>query len=338
MSSVGPVTYSPDGTTWSVTVTDLPSDGTPLTVSATSSDGETAGSVVAVQTQVALSGEADGAAAATGVTVPTFRVPGSAAGQAGAAASLAVQPPLRGGAAGQASASATLQQRTASALRLFSVAAGDGSSVTLGVPTAWNVTGGDNVPVGVGVYPSGYYGPGVTLSGTAGGHAGATATPGVVQWLAGTADGHAHGHGAIPFQAAAGEGDGHASAAGSLSQAQPLSGEADGHAGATATGPQTPIPLAGSADGQATAAATNPTDTPLSGRADGREATAAALAQEQALSARAEGHAAASTAFAGPPDAVEPLQAHRVVISLMARTVPGAVYARRLPISLRART
>lgn len=286
---------SPTATTWAATIPAVQGQ----TVIATDALSGASSSATLPANAVSLVGEADGVGGGSGNPIVVLPLAAFAAGAGGAAAGQPIiQPPLVGGAGGQAGAAATLTQKSASTLRTFAVSDG-ASSLTFGTPV-WNVTGGDNVPTGIGIYPSSYYGPASALAGGAGGHAGATATPGVIQGLAGAAPGHAGGAGALPQQAASGEADAHGAGSGKLGVAQPLAGEADAHAGATATGPQTPIPIAGEADGSAAGAGANPTVVAEPGTAVGRGRAVGVLTQQLPLSGRADGDAEAAASEATP--------------------------------------
>lgn len=312
-----------------------------------------AGAVGTLGVARALSGDASGrASTTTRITAPlsaaaagrggasaglSAPVSGSASGDAEGHATLTVQPPLAGGASGHAEAEATLSLKEKSAARIFALE-GEGATALCGT-LAWTLTAPDGTGLGFGLAPSGFYGPAVDLKGTASGHAGATAVPGVVQGLAGAAAGHAAAAGELPDQGVAGAGAGQAGAQGTITQAQPLEGAAAGAAGATATGPQLPIPLSGEAAGQASAEG-HEGHVPLQAKGEGKADVTGTLTQALPLSGEAQGYASAALKpeleKSWPTITLAPRAWHHVTLASRA---PEARLSRRGPhITLSRRT
>jgi hypothetical protein len=296
--------------------------------------GHAAGSGVLTR-KTGLVGAAAGSAGASGRL--NFPVAGAAAGHAGGQGTLQVQPPLQGTAGGQAGASGSLVQLQPGPVRVLTLTAGDGSVLRFSVPIV-QLTAGDGSGVGIGVYPSGYYGPALSLSGTAAAHAGASAVPGQLQHLAGSVGAHADAAGSLGDVTAAGGAAGKAGADASLKVDLPISGEADAHAGATAVGPQLPIPLAGSAAGQADASG-EAQKVPLAGKAEGTAQGSAELRVDVPLAGVAEGKATAAI-LPHSTNAAPRLQLRLYGPRLSLRSYPGPdvrlkLYGPRIALRLR---
>lgn len=334
MAIIGTVIY-PTETTWEVEVTDLAtgtntftvSDGTDVVqvvidmadpVVASGAASGSAGATASLTQRRPLAGVAAGRSTTTGGNPADVRAAASAGGQAGASATLASQPPIGGSAGGFGGAVATLRAIAPVPYAVLTATSDDGEEVAFGV-RGWTLDAEDGTSIGVGIAPTGYYGPGVELSGAAAGHAGATAAPGVLQQLAGAAAGHADGRASTGD--VSGVAGGHADASGSLRQAQALAGTADGHAGASATGLQLPTPLAGTASGRADATG-DIKRVPLSAAASGDAEATGTLTQHQPLAGVAAGRSEATAAPVQPVADYSILGAKPIRWGLLAKSVP----------------
>jgi hypothetical protein len=319
---IGVVTY-PTSTTWECQITGLASGANLFTVS----DG-TDTIEVTVSTPIVLSGAAAGQASGSGAGLSDAHLGGSAGGTAGGSGAPQSQPPMGGSAAGQGGASGVLATLSRSAPSLFVAAsAADGSVLTFGL-SPFVVRAADGTSIGVNIAPTGYYGPGVALSGSAAGYAGATATGAVGAALVGSAAGQAGAGGTLGAAGVSGTAAGHAGAVATLGQQVPISGTAAGAAGATATGFQFPVPLAGTAAGHADGEATTG-KTPLGGPAAGQAGAAGTLTQSQPLSGVAAGLATATGTLPVPP-------AEGLTHSTLRATPPTALRASRAATPVRA--